>query len=138
MRVVELFAGVGGFRVGFEEAGTFEVVWANQWEPSTRVQHAPQVYVDGWGLSPTDDPEVFTGESGDVFVNKDISTIDSNLIPTMSSCVEDSLVRTTPSQRHFQQHTVSQGRRGCYGGKYSGFLMKSAQDTLFWKMWIGC
>ena len=79
--MVELFAGVGGFRVGFEESGAFEVVWANQWEPSTRVQHAAQVYVDGWGLSPTNDPEVFMGEDGDVFVNKNISTIDSDSIP---------------------------------------------------------
>ena len=103
MRVVELFAGVGGFRVGFEEAGAFEVVWANQWEPSTRVQHAAQVYVDSWGLSPTDDPEVFTGHSGDVFVNKDISTIDSNLIPDHEllcggfPCQDYSVAKTLPT-----------------------------------------
>ncbi|SVB90316.1 uncharacterized protein METZ01_LOCUS243170, partial [marine metagenome] len=49
MRVVELFAGVGGFRIGLEgapgsqtETG-FRVIWANQWEPSTNVQHAAQV-----------------------------------------------------------------------------------------------
>ena len=53
MRVVELFAGVGGFRLGLEGwngasalsgyrmplrgrgEGRFEVVWSNQWEPST-------------------------------------------------------------------------------------------------------
>jgi DNA (cytosine-5)-methyltransferase 1 len=43
-RVVELFAGVGGFRLGLEAAG-WEVVWANQWEPSTKRQHAFECYV---------------------------------------------------------------------------------------------
>ena len=38
-KVVELFAGVGGFRLALEPSG-WEVVWANQWEPSTKAQHA--------------------------------------------------------------------------------------------------
>ncbi|HYO19050.1 MAG TPA: DNA (cytosine-5-)-methyltransferase, partial [Dermatophilaceae bacterium] len=42
-RVVELFAGVGGFRIGLEGSG-WEVVWANQWEPSTKAQHAFDCY----------------------------------------------------------------------------------------------
>lgn len=48
IRVVELFAGVGGFRLGLDgyedesrgrhvpAAGDFETVWANQWEPPER------------------------------------------------------------------------------------------------------
>ncbi|MBU4556346.1 MAG: DNA (cytosine-5-)-methyltransferase [Actinobacteria bacterium] len=32
LRAIELFAGVGGFRLGLEASG-WEVVWANQWEP---------------------------------------------------------------------------------------------------------
>jgi len=58
IRVVELFAGVGGFRLGLEgwngkSATTgykktlnspFKVVWSNQWEPSTKTQHASLVY----------------------------------------------------------------------------------------------
>lgn len=43
LRVAELFAGVGGFHLGFAKAG-HQTVWANQWEPSTRVQHAADVY----------------------------------------------------------------------------------------------
>jgi DNA (cytosine-5)-methyltransferase 1 len=42
-RVVELFAGVGGFRIGLERTG-WRVVLGNQWEPSTRVQHAFDCY----------------------------------------------------------------------------------------------
>lgn len=47
-RVVELFAGVGGFRVGLEKAG-WRVVWSNQWEPSTSTQHASDCYVRHFG-----------------------------------------------------------------------------------------
>lgn len=54
--VIELFAGVGGFRVGLnniksinengtaKENGEFSFVWANQWEPSTKAQHAFDCY----------------------------------------------------------------------------------------------
>lgn len=63
IKVVELFAGVGGFRIGLEgfdgkSATTnyteniesiFETIWNNQWEPSTKVQHASNVYVERFG-----------------------------------------------------------------------------------------
>ena len=42
-RVVELFAGVGGFRLGLEPHG-WQTIWANQWEPSTKTQHAAECY----------------------------------------------------------------------------------------------
>ena len=62
IKVVELFAGVGGFRLGLEgyrgkSASSnyiknlnlnFEVVWSNQWEPSTKTQHANVVYENRW------------------------------------------------------------------------------------------
>lgn len=57
--MVELFAGVGGFRFGLNEVaqatedgrGTpgFEVVFANQWEPGKKAQHAAAVYAERWG-----------------------------------------------------------------------------------------
>ena len=55
-KVIELFAGVGGFRVGLNniskidseghaiENGDFDFVWANQWEPSTKSQPAFECY----------------------------------------------------------------------------------------------
>ncbi|HRN86144.1 MAG TPA: DNA (cytosine-5-)-methyltransferase [Candidatus Dojkabacteria bacterium] len=57
IKVVELFAGVGGFRLGLE--GTpeqrksyhenYNTIWFNQWEPATKTQHAHQVYVNRFG-----------------------------------------------------------------------------------------
>ena len=47
-RVVELFAGVGGFRLGLERAG-WKTIWANQWEPATRSQPAFDCYVRRFG-----------------------------------------------------------------------------------------
>ena len=46
LRVAELFAGVGGFRLGFERASVYyDFVYANQWEPSTKTQDAANVYI---------------------------------------------------------------------------------------------
>jgi len=59
--VAELFAGVGGFRVGLARAG-WKTVYSNQWEPSTKIQHASAVYVANFG------PE---GHS-----NEDIATVE--------------------------------------------------------------
>lgn len=52
VRVVELFAGVGGFRLGLERASEqFQTVWANQWEPSMREQYAFDCYTARYGMS---------------------------------------------------------------------------------------
>ncbi len=46
LKVLELFAGVGGFRVGLEHSDSdfFITKWANQWEPSRKSQDAFEVY----------------------------------------------------------------------------------------------
>ena len=87
LRVVELFAGVGGFRIGLEgppgspRDGKYAVVWSNQWEPSTNKQHAAEVYVERWGLNQSKkNPLEFSGD-GEIFINQDIAKIDSNDIP---------------------------------------------------------
>ena len=77
---VELFAGVGGFRVGLNdirafdqetgraiENGPWKFVWANQWEPSTKKQHAYDCYALRFGA---DDSS-----------NQDISIVDKKAIP---------------------------------------------------------
>ena len=53
IRVVELFAGVGGFRIGLDQASNektkYKTVWASQWEPSTVKQHAAEIYAARFG-----------------------------------------------------------------------------------------
>ncbi|WP_405411620.1 DNA (cytosine-5-)-methyltransferase [Maribacter sp. Asnod1-A12] len=49
LKVIELFAGVGGFRLGLEDTENYEVVWSNQFEPSTKAQHASKVYEARFG-----------------------------------------------------------------------------------------
>lgn len=66
LKVAELFAGVGGFRLGLEKSN-YKVVWSNQWEPSTKAQHASMVY------------EARFGEEN--HSNQDISTVLTDEIP---------------------------------------------------------
>ena len=54
IKTIELFAGVGGFRLGLESNNTkskkhYKIVWSNQWEPSTNLQHASDVYQARFG-----------------------------------------------------------------------------------------
>ena len=54
--VAELFAGVGGFRLGLEglpsdadRGQAWQVAWSNQWEPSTKAQLASDCYAHQFG-----------------------------------------------------------------------------------------
>lgn len=89
--VVELFAGVGGFRIGLEKASqdslSYNVVWSNQWEPSTKIQHASDVYCARFG---------FANHS-----NEDISTIQTVDIPN-----HDLLVGGFPCQDYSVASTL--------------------------------
>lgn len=68
IKVVELFAGVGGFRIGLERASRhFKTVWSNQWEPSTKRQDASIIYCRQFGVY---------GHS-----NEDITTVPTDDIP---------------------------------------------------------
>lgn len=46
LKIFEMFAGVGGFRIGFEESNKdlFQTHWSNQWEPARKAQDAFEVY----------------------------------------------------------------------------------------------
>lgn len=49
LTAIELFAGVGGFRLGLENTGLWEVRWSNQWEPSSKSQFASKCYAAHFG-----------------------------------------------------------------------------------------
>ena len=67
--VVELFAGVGGFRCGLNdvklkdnnviENGNWNFVWANQWEPSTKTQEAFDCYSKRFGEKDVSNVDIF-------------------------------------------------------------------------------
>ena len=105
-RVVELFAGVGGFRLGLERSG-WETVWANQWEPATKVQHAADCYRFHW-------PD-------ETLINEDIATV-LDKVPA-----HDLLVGGFPCQDYSVAKTASQAR-GLEGIK--GVLWWSIYDIL--------
>jgi len=49
LKAIELFAGVGGFRLGLERTNNFDIIWSNQWEPATKKQHASLIYEHNFG-----------------------------------------------------------------------------------------
>ena len=93
IRVIELFAGVGGFRVGLERAdkNMYKTIWANQWEPATKIQHAAIVYEARFG-------------KGSV-CNLDINTVKTEDIPD-----HDMLVGGFPCQDYSVATTLSNSK----------------------------
>lgn len=116
-RAAELFAGVGGFRLGLQDAG-WSVVWSNQWEPSTKKQHASDCYVSHFG--------------SDGHVNDDIAKVldrlaaGSERIPNF-----DLLVGGFPCQDYSVAKTLNQAA-GIEGKK--GVLWWEIFRLLKWKM----
>lgn len=97
IRVVELFAGVGGFRLGLERASShFKTVWANQWEPSRKIQWAYKCYNERFGVNSN-------------HVNKDIATV-INEVPE-----HDLLVGGFPCQDYSVAQTNARGIEGKKG-----------------------
>ena len=67
IRVVELFAGVGGFRIGLEGASdAYETIWNNQWEPSTQHQDASLVYQARFGSNGHCNQDINTVSTADI------------------------------------------------------------------------
>ena len=96
--VCELFAGVGGFRLGLEKASDeWNTVWANQWEPGKKVQHAFDCYCHHFGKN-------------DNHVNIDIAEVDKNNIPD-----HNLLVGGFPCQDYSVARTGAQGINGVKG-----------------------
>lgn len=97
LKVIELFAGVGGFRLGLEDTCNYNVVWSNQWEPSTKTQHASLVYEARFGK--------------ENHSNMDISEVDITKIPDA-----DILVGGFPCQ-DYSVATTLQNSKGLIGKK---------------------
>ncbi|MED1863365.1 DNA (cytosine-5-)-methyltransferase [Fictibacillus nanhaiensis] len=94
-RVVELFAGVGGFRLGLEKNG-FEVVFGSQFEPGKKKQHAFDCY----------STRFTTG----IHSNQDIATVTSDDIPE-----HEVLVGGFPCQDYSVARTQANGLEGKKG-----------------------
>ena len=116
LHVGEMFAGVGGFRLGlegppskdweteflkFEETG-FKVVWSNQWEPGSSKQWASTIYTERFGEE---------GHDGDDLHNFTKSVEATHQIPEL-----DLLVGGFPCQDYSVARTVS-GELGIQGEK---------------------
>lgn len=108
LNIVELFAGVGGFRLGLEKADKefFQTVWANQWEPSKKAQDAYECY-----------KKHFT--EGEVS-NEDITTVADS---KFSSLHIDMLVGGFPCQDYSVSRSLS-NEQGINGKK----------GVLFWEI----
>lgn len=116
--ICELFAGVGGFRLGFDRlASDWQTVWFSQWEPGKKVQWAHDCYVQHFGDSPDVNGEFHTGE--------DISTVEKKNIPDHTL-----LVGGFPCQDYSVAHTLASSK-GIEGKK--GVLWWQIRDTLIAK-----
>ena len=123
IRVVELFAGVGGFRIGLEGASdAYQTIWNNQWEPSTKRQDASLVYKARFGCK---------GHS-----NRDINTVPTEEIPN-----HDLLVGGFPCQDYSVAATLSrsggiEGKKGVLWGQIYRILEEkgvSRPDYIFFE-----
>jgi len=113
--ICELFAGVGGFRLGFDRlASGWKTTWFSQWEPGKKVQWAHDCYVQHFGDSPDIDGELHTGD--------DINTVDKSKIPDHSL-----LVGGFPCQDYSVAHTLASAK-GIEGKK--GVLWWQIRDIL--------
>ena len=110
IKVVDLFAGVGGFHLGLSRASNrYEVVWANQYEPSRKNQFAYNIYKKNFPKTPIS--------------NEDIRKINKDEIPKM-----DLLVAGFPCQDY---SVATSGAKGIEGEK--GALWWEVHEVLLIK-----
>ena len=91
MKALELFAGVGGFRIGLERAG-IEVIWSNQWEPSTRAQHASSCYEANFGAEGHDNQDIAMAIDADL--NGDVTIPSADLLVGGFPCQDYSVAKS--------------------------------------------
>ena len=109
---IELFAGVGGFRVGLNhvtlgedgkaiEENRFDFVWANQWEPSTKTQDAFDCYK----------LRFYNGDENE-FSNEDISTVNKKNIPDFTLLTGGFPCQDYSVARSLSQEQGIEGKKG--------------------------
>ena len=108
LSVIELFAGVGGFRRGLEQANAdlFEVTWGNQWEPSRKAQDAFNCYSRNFNKG--------------IHSNEDIASVPNQIFQELAP---DVVVGGFPCQDYSVARTLS-GGQGIQGKK----------GVLFWEI----
>ncbi len=128
VRVIELFAGVGGFRIGLDEASKnskikFKTIWSNQWEPATKSQEASDIYCREFKI---DKNKELSDPSDNLpyheHVNDDINSVAMDNIPQ-----HDMLVGGFPCQDYSVASTLN--RSGGIEGK-KGVLWWSIYNIL--------
>ena len=117
-KICELFAGVGGFRLGFDRLQSgWKTEWFSQWEPGKTKQWAHDCYVYHFGDCADLKGEYHTGE--------DISMMDKNNIPD-----HNLLVGGFPCQDYSVAHSLASSK-GIEGKK--GVLWWQIRDILIAK-----
>ncbi|EHT9955813.1 DNA (cytosine-5-)-methyltransferase, partial [Listeria monocytogenes] len=108
LTILELFAGVGGFRIGLETANKnyYKTLWSNQWEPSRKAQDAFNCYDNHFPESEN--------------LNEDISTISDERFANINA---DMIVGGFPCQDYSVARSLS-GGMGIQGKK----------GVLFWEI----
>ncbi len=116
--ICELFAGVGGFRLGFDRLNSgWETTWFSQWEPGAKTQWAHDCYVQHFGECADLNGEYHTGE--------DIAQMNKEAIPDHTL-----LVGGFPCQDYSVAHTLASSK-GIEGKK--GVLWWQIRDILIAK-----
>lgn len=90
MKVLELFAGVGGFRIGLENADSkfYKTLWSNQFEPSRKSQDAFEVYNYHWPKTNNINVDI------QKIPNETFSKMDADLIVGGFPCQDYSVARS--------------------------------------------
>ena len=116
--VCELFAGVGGFRLGLERLQSgWRTVWFSQWEPGAKRQWAHECYVSHFGSC--------VDKSGEHSTGYDISTVNKENIPDHTLLVGD-----FPCQDYSVAHSLT-SEQGIHGKK--GVLWWQIYETVIAK-----
>lgn len=129
-KVAELFAGVGGFRVALEgdprsktRGEHWQVVWSNQWEPSTRAQHASECYLARFG----DKGHV----CADIHTTLDRAERNRRLIPRVDLVVGGFPCQDYSVARTLSQATGIEGKKGVLWWEIERFLRLKMPRFIF-------